>query len=115
MKTIQKCGTIKTTVSDMPKTSSQQDYPPGHTAGALGSQNSVSNVNTGIAPGGVPGVPGAAGGSGVGVAGPGLIGSNLAGTVAAANGNGTYGDDVTSTVTNTMAQRPRELPTVSVC
>ncbi|XP_029404776.2 uncharacterized protein LOC105222846 isoform X2 [Bactrocera dorsalis] len=94
---------------DMPKTSSQQDYAPGHTAGALGSQNSVGNVNAGIAGGGAPG---AAGGSGVGVAGTGLIGGNLASAAAAANGNGTYGDDVTSTVTNTMAQRPRELPTI---
>uniref|UniRef100_A0A0K8V4U6 Fibronectin type-III domain-containing protein n=2 Tax=Bactrocera latifrons TaxID=174628 RepID=A0A0K8V4U6_BACLA len=94
---------------DMPKTSSQQDYAPGHTTSALGSQNSVGNINAAVAG---AGAPGAAGGSGVGVAGTGLIGGNLASAAAAANGNGTYGDDVTSTVTNTMAQRPRELPTI---
>uniref|UniRef100_A0A0A1XAP6 Tenascin n=1 Tax=Zeugodacus cucurbitae TaxID=28588 RepID=A0A0A1XAP6_ZEUCU len=94
---------------DMPKTSSQQDYAPGHMAGALGSQNSVRNVNAGIAGGGATD-----GGGGVSAGGTGLIGGNLASAAAAAaaNGNGTYGDDVTSTVTNTMAQRPRELPTI---
>ncbi|XP_017493630.1 PREDICTED: uncharacterized protein LOC108381730 [Rhagoletis zephyria] len=91
---------------DMPKTSSQQDYAPGHPIGTLGAQNSVSNINAGIAGGGTIGGAGVGGGGGAA-----LFGGNLANSAAAA-ANGTYGDDVTSTATNTLAHRPRELPTI---
>ncbi|XP_067633286.1 uncharacterized protein [Eurosta solidaginis] len=89
---------------DMPKSSTQQDYAPGLTSGALGGQ---SNINAGIAGGGAAG---SGGGGGVGSIAGGAVGNLSSG--ATTNGNGTFGEYVTSTTTNTMSQRPRELPTI---